>query len=138
MRKKIGEILQEEDDIVEDDVFDMGEALKYDEFSSNRYVKQKEVKKNAENTSFDYSAKFNINNRIEQENNDIIDTRLRTNIVDNKVQKKHGFFSLFSGNKQNIQKDNQQKNISKHNFNDEEIDIDIDCYNVPSYLRKKK
>ena len=37
-RKKIGEMLQEDDDVFDDDIFDMGEAVKYDEFSSGKYV----------------------------------------------------------------------------------------------------
>ena len=138
-RKKIGEMLQEDDDdVFDDDIFDMGEAVKYDEFSSGKYVKQKELKKHIENTDVEYNTNFNTNNKNTQESRDNINNaRLNIDNINNNVQKKHSFFGLFSSNKQYNQKNNQ-KNVVKHNFSDEEVDINIDYYNIPSYLRKKK
>ena len=74
-------------ELFDDDIFDMGEAVKYDEFSSGKYVKQKELKKHIENTDVEYNTNFNTNNKNTQESRDNINNaRLNIDNINKKAE----------------------------------------------------
>ncbi len=108
VRNKIGgENYYQEDD----DIFDMGKAVKYDEFGKKQgiypsKVFYKEIENNVE--------------ELKQNNH-------------NKMTKKSGFFSNFFSNS----KKNSSVNIDNGIDDDDDEDLDINLYKTPSYYRNK-
>lgn len=111
IRKKIG---VDENYNNEEDFFDIGESIDYDEF--NKINKKKDYyTKNSESVQNDIENKNIIKNKKEYHQN-----------------KKSGFFSFFSGVSKH--EDFTIKNIE----NDKDFELNIDLYQTPAYSRNKK
>lgn len=127
--------------VVEDDYFDMGESIQYDEFKNetgyrdNRFTMYRNEHKMDSNSYFTKNENTTSLGSTFTKNTDSGETiKNSINNIEQNTQKKQGFFkSFFSGGKNNI-----NENSNKNSFDDDDIGININYYtNVPSYLRDK-
>jgi cell division protein FtsZ len=103
--------------VEEDEYFDMGEAASYDEKAKGKFLKHdKYATEQFSGSGYQVAAKF------------------RGESMESSSRNKKGFFSSLFTRRNN---GGEQKNKTEI-FVDDDLDIDINMYNTPAYLRNKK
>ncbi|MDR2077985.1 MAG: cell division protein FtsZ [Rickettsiales bacterium] len=103
--------------VEEEDYFDMGEAASYDERNKNKSPKHS-----------DYN--------IEQFTDNDREAKYQKEPSENSSKNRKGFFSSLFGKRRSDT--SEHKNKAEIFVDDDDLDIDINMYNTPAYLRNKK
>lgn len=127
--------------VIEDDYFDMGESVQYDEFRDKTGYRDSRPTMYRNEYKVDGNSYFTKNENTTSTTDNTFTRNTDSETIKNNVnneqraQKKQGFFrSFFSGSKNNI-----NESADKNGFDDDDIGININYYtNIPSYLRDKK